>query len=198
MSTESDASDEVDYPDRSPDEIEFENYYRENTFFLTSLEADVVNSEKLMVLREGDEFSRRTFVRTVFAEIEGLAASAIDWARYYAAENSFFKHQYTTAERVVLLGTSARLNEKGLAELEPTQKFGTKATIRFALSLVGRGATDLPRIDYSGAGWNALQKAFDLRNRLMHPKAAADLELRRRPRIMEWKAYGNTMERLGV
>jgi hypothetical protein len=129
------------------------------------------------VLRKGDNFSRRTFVRTVFAEIEGLAASAIDWARYYAAEDSFCKHMYTTAERIVLLGTSARLDGHGRPELEPTKRYETKATIRFALSLVGRGANHLPTIDYSGVGWSALQKAFDLRNRLMHPKVAADLEL---------------------
>lgn len=163
--------DEIDEYGRDASDREFEYRMNDDGFFLRSLESDVVRAEALVTAEPKDDFARRTLVRTVFAEVEGLCASAIDWSRYYASETSVFKESYTLAERSFLATRQvAKLNQRGEAEWQPTTYPTTKQTIRFALSLVGRRAATQPAIDYGDGGWEALCKGMAVRDRLMHPQ----------------------------
>jgi hypothetical protein len=157
---------------RSDAEIELEQKLFERRFFLDSLGKDVQKSDALIEAATSDEdvaFACRTYVRTVFAEIEGMCASELDWARYYSTDDSALKDRYTEAERAVLRGALPRLSDRGEPSVEEP-KHSTKGTIRFALCLVGRGAEVLSSIEYGDGGWDALMKAMRTRDRLMHPK----------------------------
>jgi len=165
-----DVDDEYDY--------EFAARHEDDSFFRDALRADVDRCEQLFAAAPKDAFVRRTLVRTIFAQIEGLAASAIEWARYYADDTSALKDNYALAERLVLSGRVAALDDKGVAQIAPDRnRARTTARLRFVLSLVGRGAEQLPDVDCSGPGWAALLDGLRVRDRLMHPKVAADVDV---------------------
>jgi hypothetical protein len=150
--------------------------YENNSILLRSLQRYVEEAEALLTSTPVGEFGRRTLVRTMFSVIEGLAASAIDWARYYATDDSMLKDRYSEPERLVLNAKIAKVNDKGEAEWLPDDRYlATKPNLRFALSLVGRGAKDLPAVEYGDGGWQALLDGLKIRDRLMHPKRATDI-----------------------
>ena len=76
-----------DYEETDADR-EFMDRHADAKFFLEALESDVQGCEVLCAATPNDSFARRTLVRTVWAEIEGLCAAAIDWARYYADDTT--------------------------------------------------------------------------------------------------------------
>jgi hypothetical protein len=166
---------EQDYED--DDMREFRHRYVDRCFFTDSLDYDVANAEELFARAPANVFARRTVVRTTFAQVEGLCAEAIDWARYYASEESAHRDDYTIAERAVLAGVAAFVNEKGEARMGTAKYPSAKANTRFALSLVGRGAEGLPPINYCDGGWGALCEGFAVRDRLMHPKKPEDIRV---------------------
>jgi hypothetical protein len=86
---------------------------------------------------------------------------------------------YTPAERMVLrdLPETAELNDKCEAHLNDGKHLTTKRAIKFALRMVGRGADSPPEVAYGVGGWDALVKSLGVRDRLMHPKVAQDLEV---------------------
>jgi hypothetical protein len=162
-----------DYEETDGDR-EFLYRHTDARFFLEALESDVHRCEALCAAMPDDRFARRTLVRTVWAEIEGLCASAIDWARYYASDASTLKGRYTEAERIALRGVVAHV-ENGAARLVESGYLRTKEMLKFALTLVGRGAATLLAVDYGDGGWSALIESLVVRHRLMHPKCADDL-----------------------
>jgi hypothetical protein len=106
-----------------------------------------------------------------------MCSSALDWASYYAGRGSAFRSRYTDKERLLLTGFVAELNERGKVEWRPA-KHKTQAAIRFALDLVGRGLVGKQRqVNYGDGGWEALKKAIDVRDRLVHPKVSEDVNV---------------------
>jgi hypothetical protein len=162
--------------EEEPYDWEFHIRHENNSFLLRTLQQDVEHAEALFAATPTSDFVRRTLVRTMFSAIEGLAASAIDWAKYYATDDSALKDRYSEPERLVLNAKIAQVNEKGEAEWLPDDRYlATKRNLRFALSLVGRGAKDLPVVEYGDGGWEALLDGLKIRDRLMHPKGATDV-----------------------
>lgn len=172
---------------------EFEWRHSEDRLFVETLSEDVERALADHRQTPSDEYMRRTLVRTVFAQLEGLAASVLDWARYYSADNSDHRDRYTEAERMVLRGVVAKLDSKGVAVTEsaPFAFMPTKSNFLFALSLAARGAGSPPTIDRTDGGWAALNQGLSVRDRLMHPKDADgltvnDVELQQVLRGREW------------
>jgi hypothetical protein len=164
---------EVDYED--DDTRKFRYRHEDRRFFTDSLEYDVAKAEDLFARARNDLFARRTVVRTTFAQVEGLCAEAIDWARYYASDVSVHRGDYSAAERAALQGVVAVVNDKGEVRMEAAKYLPAKANVRFALSLVGRGAEEPPPINFGDGGWDALCAGFAVRDRLMHPKDPDDV-----------------------
>lgn len=191
--TEDETARSGDEDHEDDDMREFRHRHAERRFFTDSLNNDVARAEELYAQTRDNGFVRRTLVRTIFAQIEGLCAEVIDWARYYGADDSAHRENYSVAEREVLRGVVALLNEKGEAQIEDARYPSTKANVRFALSLVGRGGEDVPVINYGDGGWEALRVGFAVRDRLMHPKHPEDVnvsddDLARVRRGREWFA----------
>jgi hypothetical protein len=179
-----------DFDDEEPEDIqEFRLLYAEDGEFLRALALDVRECEELMAKAKGLDdraFARRTFVRTVFAEIEGRCGSAFFWARYYSSDDAHesIKSRYSRDETVVIRGVVRRLDDKGVVRVEKL-KYSTEAGIVFALSLLGRqawrfekGGTEPikpPLPDKSDEGWASLLKAIKIRDRLTHPRHRNDV-----------------------
>ena len=165
-------------PDESREHREFLRRYASDRFFLTSLESDVDRCEQMLKQAPNDQFCRRTLVRTVLAELEGLAASALDWARYYASDDSLVKDKFSPAERLFLGGETAKLNDSGVVKVSPNREHPSReGTMKLALRLVGRGADSFPDPNFKSPGWEAVDRALKIRDRLMHPKTADYLEV---------------------
>jgi len=183
--TEPEPEEDYDDYEESDDVKEFRALFYENGSFLATLANDVRACEGLILAANGEHamaFARRTFVRTVFAEIEGLCSSALFWARYYSGDDAHeaLKSQYSDEERAVLRGVVPRLDDNGVAGVEKL-KYSTQRSILFALSLVGRAVgrwgrgAEPPTVNKGDGGWASLLKAIKVRDRLMHPKHRSDV-----------------------
>ena len=97
-------------------------------------------------------------------------------ARYYLQDLGSHRAHDTEEEFAALQAPPpTNINEKGEVSFGSRPFPKAKATIRWALSLAGRGARGLPVVDASGEGWRELQLAIKVRDRLMHPKTSDDM-----------------------
>jgi hypothetical protein len=69
----------------------------------------------------------------------------------------------------------AVVSDIGEARVDAAKYLSTTANVRFAPSLVGRGAEELPPINCGDGGWDALCVGFAVRDPLMHPKDPDDV-----------------------
>ncbi len=125
----------------------------------------------IALMQNNNQVHRRSFVRAVFAAIEGfvsvMKADVIE--KSYAG-----RFTLTRAERAVLLEETYDVTDSGQARLRPFF-VPTSKNVRFVFSVFARvhGVSAGP--DYSGEGWRSLRKALEVRNRITHPKASPDL-----------------------
>jgi hypothetical protein len=118
-------------------------------------------------------FAHRTIVRTFFSLVEGLA---FQLRQVTVASLEPYPDRLTTAELALLREERYFLNNKGEPEAgENFQRF--LPNILFTLRCYGKnhGASFAP--DTSNHGWQAMQHAVGVRNRITHPKSVADLTL---------------------
>jgi len=117
-----------------------------------------------------DAASRRAYVRSVFALIEG-GISAMSALILEGQETHIGGWELKEADRVVLWDSvpdpSGERPEGGRATLVQRAKTVFKAG--------GRVFAQPPPADFGGEGFQAFRRAVMVRDRLMHPKRSADL-----------------------
>jgi len=118
-------------------------------------------------------FAQRMLVRTHFAFVEGLTHQLCQVA---SASVSLAPEVFTPAEHAMLRGETYDLDEQGHAISRPA-RLPLNSRIRLALAAYPRihGAEFTP--DFGGTGWESLQRAIKVRDRLMHPKSSQELTL---------------------
>lgn len=122
---------------------------------------------------EGDgdrQYKRRTFVRTLFGEVEGVI---------YAIKQTCLHSpvaRYSNAELAMLKEESYKVNDNGQAAVNKA-KIRLAANLHFALEMLVRGTSLPAHIEKQGEGWQAFREALRVRDRLMHPKTITDLEV---------------------
>jgi hypothetical protein len=119
-----------------------------------------------------DQFARRTLVRTYIAFVEGLAFQFRQITLTSLVETDLLTH----AELALLREERFQLNSKG--ETEPRENFQPfLPNLLFSLRtyVKNHGATFAP--DTGSHGWEAMRKSVAVRDRLMHPKSLAGLEV---------------------
>jgi hypothetical protein len=113
---------------------------------------------------------RRELVRSVFAAIEGL-----NWDLKRGLYGRGFNERLSVHEMGALTEQSYIVDEKG--EVRATPRFLPLATnIRFVLAIIQRYRTNY-KVDYSHIGWSNLKASIRIRDRLVHPKKLADLNV---------------------
>lgn len=114
---------------------------------------------------------RRLLLRSIFAFCEAVA-----YRLKQLALVSPSAYKLTPAERALAAEEQYELDSSGEPRVHPA-KLRFLSNLRFALRLLPKieGAAFTP--DVSGRGWQSLQRAVAVRNRLMHPKVSADLQL---------------------
>lgn len=83
---------------------------------------------------------------------------------------------FTSAEATLLAEQVAELDDQGRVLEKPT-KLHTLPNLRFAFSSFARSQGVPFSLDVGGLEWQSLQKAFQVRHRLMHPKTIKDLDV---------------------
>jgi hypothetical protein len=137
----------------------------------TILNADLKAAQSA-TLRDPTEFNKRTLVRTCAALVEGLAYQL----RQVTLASLKNTQLLTLGDRATLTEVKYQLSAQGTVQ-ERDNFQSTLPQLLFSLRIYAKnhGADFDPNT--SDNGWNCLRKAFALRDRLMHPKSLADLEV---------------------
>nr|WP_315494667.1 hypothetical protein [uncultured Rhodoferax sp.] len=133
------------------------------------LSADV-SEARAATLRSPTEFNKRTLVRTCAALVEGLSYQLRQVTLATLQDTDFL----AAGDLAILRETRYQLTRQG--DVEERDNFqSTLSMLLFTLRIYAKnhGAAYSPAT--SDNGWNCLRKAFDLRDRLMHPKSLQDL-----------------------
>lgn len=139
-----------------------------------ALEADLDHWAKLVFEKStSDQLARRSYIRSLFAEIEGQ----IFGLKRIALEIYEFEKKHLLPEEVILL-------REGVPELEAEGKVKTRSAnlkfrpnLRFAFRTFAEILNASYVMNVGGRGWAALDSSVAVRNRLTHPKAPEDLNV---------------------
>lgn len=149
-------------------------YVLDTRWFKETLENDVHAARA--AIRAGlldDGFSRRAYVRAVFAEIEGLTWKILEGCKRRAAVRP---HVFSPEQlaRIEAETTDRSAVPQGTPAVKP-RFLPTQDAVKFAFSVWLYGVpVAAPPIVFDG-GWQSFLSALDLRHRLAHPKQPQDL-----------------------
>ena len=119
------------------------------------------------------EFNARQLVRAGFAYIEGVSFSLKIAAIDDAIENGI---ELTQAEIDFAFEVSHQLNDKG-SIVEVSAHINLTKNIKFAFNLYCKAHRLNKSFDAGLTWWSDLKKAIKIRDRLMHPRSPADLDI---------------------
>jgi len=119
---------------------------------------------------DGKQIHRRAYVRAVFAFMEGV----IHWQKMSTLNLGILFGKVTLHELVVLEGINLKINDKGDVEsYSDFPKFLNN--IKFAFKIYSKSIDSDFELSLGGVGWQSVQKAVKIRDRLMHPKEPSQL-----------------------
>jgi len=122
--------------------------------------------------QEASAANRRAFIRAVFAFVEGCTYRFKLLALSYATHRS---NSLSIGEISVLSGQTFRVDDSGRIRVRRLQ-ISPSANLQMTTRLAARCFNvDTPKPTDSKRGWNRFNKAVQLRNRITHPNAAAEL-----------------------
>lgn len=134
---------------------------------------DVIEASKTCEQRE-DEFSKRSYVRTVFAFVEGIIQVMKSSAILFDELNN---PPLLNADEVALLKEKeSRITNAGEVK-SMKSKISLLPNLQFALRTYARVIGHAVDLDKSSSGWQSLVKAVNIRDRLTHPKTLEDLHI---------------------
>jgi hypothetical protein len=143
---------------------------------VNELKEDVDRSIDEMEEYDDDQFSRRTYVRAVFAMIEGAVFAL---KQEVLEESRIRKIALSPEEIAVLSERSYSLTGSGKAHVGVYYP-SLEANIKFAFPIFARVFGETLEFDpplSEDSGWHSLCKAKKVRDRLMHPKSVEQLEV---------------------
>src|SRR6267142_3548125 len=125
-----------------------------------------------MEKNEESQSLRRALCRSIFSLIEGtsylLKKSALD------VEDA--KQIFTNADFALLNDEGYELDSRGYAKVI-RKHLPTLANIRYSMEAFSKSNHSKYSPNCSGQGWQDIQLAYEIRNRLTHPKSTTDLNL---------------------
>jgi hypothetical protein len=119
-----------------------------------------------------DQGARRTWLRTLCSQVEAFAFATKQMLAGFAE----FPWVKLNPHDVLLLREEAyEITNNGEVKLRGDKFVRVGTNLRFIAKISNRALELGYTLDTSGPGWDALMATIDVRNRLVHPKAAADL-----------------------
>ena len=116
---------------------------------------------------------QRALVRSVFAFVESMLFAMKQQILIALVEAP---HGFTIAEFALLRDESYEVAENGEARVK-TAKITLKSNLKFTFASWAKALGTKSKLDLSDEGWQNFQAALKVRDRLMHPKRASDLDV---------------------
>lgn len=115
------------------------------------------------------QVERRLLVRSAFAFIEAVVFNVKSLGLVLGKNNKLSPGEIALAKE-----EDYELDDLGNVKIRPA-RLRFMSNLRFAFALAAKAAGINYQLDVGGAGWQALREALPVRDRLMHPKKAADI-----------------------
>lgn len=116
--------------------------------------------------------SRRNWVRTFCSQVEAFAYST----KQILADLSEFPFVKLSPHEILLLREEwYEIADNGEPRLRGDKFVQIKTNLKFLATMCSRAFERPYALDTGGSGWTALDAAFKIRNRLVHPKAVQDM-----------------------
>lgn len=138
-----------------------------------TLVGDVIEAAGIWEQR-GDELSHRLYVRTVFAAVEGIIQVMKSAALLFDGLNE--PRTLSPEETALLKEEDPQIVHGGSVEIRK-KRISLLPNFEFALHTYARVRHQNAKIDKRGAGWQSLQQAIRIRDRLTHPHTLEDLSV---------------------
>lgn len=139
--------------------------------FLATLVGDVIAIREQCAATD-DQSNRRNLVRATLAAVEGMV-----WlAREHVHDTSRAMGELSPLASMALREQSYLVTDKGDV-VEQVRFVTLTAMIRLITKQAASLSPDL-RLGFDNVGWQRLQQAIAVRNRITHPKSATDLFVR--------------------
>jgi len=137
------------------------------------LEKRMVTSAKRGYMSSADESNARSLIRALFALVEGVVyAMKID-ALFVAEERG---QPLSFAESALVFELRHELSDHGEV-IERPANVTLERNVRFAFRLYAQVFGIASSLDTNSDWWHALRRSMRVRNRLMHPRQPADLDI---------------------
>jgi hypothetical protein len=141
----------------------------------------------------GSLTSRRAYIRSVFALIEGVQHQT----RIATSNLGILLSKVSLNELVVLDGNQLDVNDKG--EVTPRPYYPVFLNnFKFTFRIFSKSLGSQFSLNLSGEGWQSLCRAVKVRDRLMHPKVILDLqvsdaEISDAKKAFDWFLYNHNL-----
>jgi hypothetical protein len=153
--------------------------FGEHHEFARALIADS-REARLAVETTDSQFGRRTWLRAFFAFVEGAVYArrrVVLEMHNHLHRGDYSRPSLTHAELMLLEGSDYELEDNGHVRkrsrgFQPTLKY-----IRFVFDTYFKFYGRPNPIDFGGGGWRRFREAYEVRNRITHPKRLEDLEI---------------------
>ncbi|MEY2488781.1 MAG: hypothetical protein QOC70_723 [Verrucomicrobiota bacterium] len=139
---------------------------------LISLYETLLDDVSVCMKQEDSPANRRSFVRAVFAFVEGCTFRFKLLALSFETRRN---NSLSVGEISVLSGQAFSVDDNGNVRVRRLQ-ISPSANLQLATRLAARCFdVDTPKPAESKVGWNRFHKAVKLRNRITHPNTASEL-----------------------
>ena len=122
-------------------------------------------------VEKNSDFHSRSFARNLFALVEGTVYL---WKQVILQQSTLFEIALEEGEEAILSEKTASLKSDGSLRIE-SSKISTLANIKYTLKKANEFFGASPGADFSHHGWERLQEAIRVRDRMMHPKSTEGL-----------------------
>jgi hypothetical protein len=139
---------------------------------LPALVEDVKKAEEKL---DNQQYSRRVYVRALFAMIEGTIY-AMKIALFGIAHSSSNSNKLKVPDLVVLKGSSFDLDDKGEVQ-EKEKYFRISDNLKFTVKLVNRLLLSSIDLGVGTQNWMHFVRTVKIRNKVTHPKNLNDLSI---------------------
>jgi hypothetical protein len=139
---------------------------------LTILSMDLLETYERIQTDPFHQPARRAWVRTFCSQVEAFAFGT----KQMLASFGEFPWIKLTPHDVLLLREQAyEITNNGEVKLKGERFVPIQTNLKFIARIAARALEFDYQLDTNSDGWRALVATFGIRNRLVHPKAAADL-----------------------
>ena len=135
------------------------------------LDMDAQTARRMACRTKVAHFYRRTYLRCVFALIEGATFFLKEVVLHGTKKP---EAMFSPAELFILRETAYSLDERGRVQ-ERLQYFRVADNLRFIVALINRLFSVSVDLGVGSTGWQAFQKTSELRNTLTHPRPSDDV-----------------------